>query len=100
MDSTPGQDRVKGFFSSSESPRPDLLERVSTRVVVVVVREPFFVVTSVICLRISGHRSEVTKIVYHMAQAFRLLLRSYHSGFVGTISTLFCYVNIKLILFL
>ena len=44
MDSTPGQDRVKGFFSSSESPRPDLLERVSTQVVVVVVvvREPFF----------------------------------------------------------
>ena len=45
------------------------------------------------------HRSEVTKIVYHMAQVFRLLPRSYHSGFVGTISTLFCYVNIKVILF-
>jgi len=29
--------------------------------------------------------------------SFRLLLRFYHSGFVGTISTLFCYVNIKLI---
>ena len=32
-------------------------------------------------------------------RSFRLLLRSYHSGFVGTISTLFGYVNIKLILF-
>ena len=30
---------------------------------------------------------------------FRLLLRSYHSGFGGTISTLFCNVKIKLILF-
>ena len=65
----------------------------------VVVGELFFLVTSTICVRIRGHRSEVTRIVYHMAQVFRLLLRSYHSGFVGTISTLFCYVNIKLILF-
>ena len=74
-------------------------ETVCTWVVVVVVRELFSLVTSAICVRIRGHRSEVTKIDYHMAQVFRLLLRSYHSGFVGTISTLFCYVNIKLILF-
>ena len=31
--------------------------------------------------------------------SFRLLLHSYDSGLVGTISTVFCYVNIKLILF-
>ena len=30
--------------------------------------------------------------------SFRLLLRSYHTGFVGTVSTLFCFVNNKLIL--
>ena len=75
-----------GWFSS--------LERVSTLVVVVVVRELFSIVTSAICVRIGGHRSEVTKIVYHMAEVFRLLLPSYHNGFVGTISSLFCYVNI------
>ena len=79
----------------------ELIERVCTRVVVVVVvvRELFSPLTSAICAWIRGHRSEVTKIVYHMAQFFRLLLRSYHSCLVGTISTLFCYVNIKLILF-
>ena len=64
-----------------------------------VVREPFPLMMSVICVRIRGHRSEFTKTVYHVAQVFRLLLHSYHSGFVGTVSTLFCYVNIKLILF-
>ena len=42
--------------------------RVSGRVVVVVVRELFSLVT-----------------VYHMTQGFRLLLRSHHSKFVGTI---------------
>ena len=63
------------------------------------VKEPFFLMTSVIFfVWIRGHRSEVTKIVYNMAQVFHLPLHSYHSGFVGTISTLFCYVNIKLIL--
>ena len=69
----------------------DSLERVSTWVVMVVVevRELFSLVTSAICVRIGGHRPEVTKIVYHMAQVFRLLLRSYHSGFVGTIFSLF-----------
>ena len=76
--------------------RTETKERVSTRVVVVVVRELFLLVTSAICVWIRGHRSEVTKIVYHMAQVFRLLLHSYHSRFVGTISTLFCYVNTKL----
>ena len=64
-----------------------ILQRVSTRVVVVVVvfRELFYLVTSAFYVRIRGHRSEVTKIVYHMTQVFRLLLRSYHSEFVGTI---------------
>ena len=61
--------------------------RVSGRVVVVVVvvRELFSLVTSTICVRIRGQRSEVTKIVYHMTQVFRLLLRSHRSEFVGTI---------------
>ena len=61
--------------------------RVSTRVVVVVVvvRELFSLVTSVICVRIRGQRSEVAKIVYHMTQVFCLLLRSHHSEFVVTI---------------
>ena len=63
------------------------------------VRELFPLMTSVICVQIRGHRSEVMKVVYHIAQVFHLLLRSYHSGFIGTISTLFCYVNIKLIFF-
>ena len=60
------------------------------------VRELFSLVTSAICVLIRGHWSEVTKIVYHMVQVFRLLLRSYHSGFLWAISTLVCYVNIKL----
>ena len=60
-------------------------------VVVVVVRELFSPGTSAICVRIRGHRSEVTRIVYHMGQVY--------SGLVGTISTLFCYANIKFILF-
>ena len=76
----------------------ETVERVNTRVVVVVVRELFSLMTSAIYVWIKGHRSEVTKTVYHMAQVFCLLLRSYHSGFVGTSSSLFCYVNIKLIL--
>ena len=63
------------------------------------VRELFSLLTSVICVPIRAHRSEVIKIIYHMAPVFHLQLHSYHSGFVGTISTLFCYVNIKLILF-
>ena len=46
-------------------------ERVSTWVIVVmvlvVVRELFSFVTSAICVQIRGHRSEVTRIVYHMA---------------------------------
>ena len=69
--------------------------RVSTGVVVVTI---FSLDVSDLCAD-QRLRSEVTKIVYHMAQVLRLLLRSYHSGFVGTISTLFCYINIKLILF-
>ena len=54
---------------------------ITARVVVIVVRELFSLVTSAICVRIRGQRSEVTKIVYHMTQVFRLL----HSEFVGTI---------------
>ena len=48
------------------------LESVSARVVVVVVvvRELFSFVLSAICVRTRGLRSEVTKIVYHMAQLF------------------------------
>ena len=34
-------------------------------------------------------RSEVTKIVYHMTKVFRLVLRSHHSEFVGTIRLYF-----------
>ena len=73
------------------SVRPEMtsvfLARVSGRVVVVVVvvRELFSLVTSAICVRIRGQSSEVTKIVYHMTQVFRLLLCSHHSDFVGTI---------------
>ena len=71
------------MYSFINVPLPSLLQRVSTRVVVVmvVVRERFSFVMSAICVRIRG-----------------LLLRSYHSGFVGTISTLFRYVIIKLTL--
>ena len=58
-----------------------VIARVSGRVVVVVVRELFSLVTSAICVRIRGQ----TKIVYHMTQVFCLLLRSHHSEFVGTI---------------
>ena len=51
--------------------------------VVVVVREPIFCGdVSDLC---ADQRSKVTKIVYHMTQVFRLLLRSHHSEFVGTI---------------
>ena len=46
------------------------LERVSTRVTVVVVRELFSLLTSAICVRVRGHRSEVMKIVYHMVHLF------------------------------
>ena len=63
--------------------RPKLFERVRTRVVVVVVRELLFLVTSVICVRIRGRGSEVTTISYHFCSDFRLQLRSYRSGFVG-----------------
>ena len=49
-------------------PLPILVERVGREVAVV--REPFSFVTSVICVQIRGHRSEVMRIVYHMAQVF------------------------------
>ena len=53
---------------------PVFTERVSTQVVVV--RELFSLVMSAICVWIRGHRSEVTKIAYHMARVFHLLLCS------------------------
>ena len=68
----------------------------------VVVRELFSLVTSAICVRIRGHRSDVTRIVYTdgLSQVFVCCcVLTTLSGFIGTISTLFCYVNIKLILF-
>ena len=76
----------------------DVVERVSTRVVVVVVRERFSLVMSAIWVWIRGHRSEVTRLVYHMAQVF-VYCCILTTGFVGPISTLFCCVNIKLVLF-
>ena len=48
----------------------------------VVVRELLFLVTSVICVRIRGRRSEVTTTPYHIRLDFRLKRRSYHNGFV------------------
>ena len=51
----------------------------------VVVRELVSLMTSAICVLIRGQRSEVTKSVHHMTQVFRLLLRSHHSEFAGTI---------------
>ena len=44
-----------------------LMERVSTRVVVV---ELLSLVTSTICVRIRGHMSEAMRIVYHMVHIF------------------------------
>ena len=55
---------------SHPHPHSVIVERVSTWVVVVVIRELFSLVTSVICVRIRGHRSEVKRIVYHIAQVF------------------------------
>ena len=55
---------------SHPHPHSITVERVSTWVVAVVVRELFSCVTSAICVRIRGHRSEVTRIVYHIAQVF------------------------------
>ena len=47
---------------------------------------------------VTSHRSQVRGNEDYLpyGSSFHLLLGSYHSGFVGTISTLFCYVNIKL----
>ena len=57
-------------------------KRVRTRVVVVVVRELLFLVTSVICVRIRGRGSEVTTTPYHIRLDFRLKQRPCHNGFV------------------
>ena len=50
--------------------------------VVAVVRELLFRVTSAICVRIRDCTSEVTTTPYHFRSDFRLKLRSYQSGFV------------------
>ena len=64
--------------------KPKTFKRVRTQVVVVVVvvRELLFLVTSVICVRIRGRGSEVTTTPYHIRSDFRLKRRSYHNGFV------------------
>ena len=92
---------VLNFMETAPTDRKGRLQRVSTWVVVVavVVRELFSLEASAICVQIRGDRSEVTKLFTTMAQVFCLLLCSYHSGFVETVTTLFCCVNIKLILF-
>ena len=68
-----GGDRLK-MKGSGMSTEPHLsslplhkltTERVSTRVVVGVVRELFSLVMSAICVQIRGHGSEVTRTVYH-----------------------------------
>ena len=62
-----------------------IFKRVRTRVVVVVVvvRELFFLVTSVICVQIKGCtcRSEVTTTPYHIRSDFPLKWHSYDNGF-------------------
>ena len=50
--------------------RFSILERVSTRVTVAVVRELFSLLTSTICVRVRGQRSEVMRIIYHMVHLF------------------------------
>ena len=70
-----------------------------SRVIVVVVRELFYHVTSAICVWKEVTAGQRLRGRLPHGSCFRLLLHSYHIGFVGTISTLFCYVNIKLILF-
>ena len=62
--------------------------------VMVVVRELLSLVTSVICVWIRGYEDCLPH-----GSDFCLLLCIYHSGLVGTISTLFCYINSKLVLF-
>ena len=78
-------------------PLPILVERVGREVVVV--REPFSLVTSVTDL-CADQRSQVRgyEDCFPHGSSFHLLMCSYHSGFIGTISILFCYVNIKLLL--
>ena len=61
-------------------------------VVVVVVRELLFLVTSVICVRIRGHGSEVTTTPYHIRSDFCLKQRSYHNGFIVVF---LCYLSHK-----
>ena len=67
-----------------------LFERVRTRMVMVVVRA--LLATTVICMWIRGHRSEVTD---QFCSDFHLQLRSYQSGFIVLFPC--CDVNIKLI---
>ena len=70
--------KMKGSRMSAETHLSSLplhkltTERVSTQVVVVVVRELFSLVMSATYVQIRGHahRSEVMRPVYHMAQVF------------------------------
>ena len=83
-------------FSFTGPTQWNSLERVSTPVVVVVV-----VVSCDVSDLCADQRSQVRgyEDCLPHGPSFRLLLHSHHSGFVGTISTFFCYVNIKLVLF-
>ena len=58
------------------------IKRVRRRVVVVVVRELLFLVTSVVCVWIRGRGSEVTTTPYHIHSDFHEKQHSYHNGFV------------------
>ena len=67
----------------------------------VVVREQFFLSCDVSDL-CADQRTQVRgyeDCLLH-GSSFRLLMHSHHSGFVGTMSTLFYYINIKLVLFI
>ena len=69
-------------------------------VVVVVVRELFSLVTSSICVRVRDNRSEVTKLLTTWLKFFvYYCIFTTVEPIVGTISTLFCCVNIKLMHF-
>ena len=66
------------------------------QVVVVVIRELLFLVTSVICVWIRGSGSEVTTAPYHFCSHFRPQLCSYRSEFI-VLFPRYLSVNIKLL---
>ena len=61
------------------------LVRVSTRVVVVVVRELFYLVTPAICVWIRGRGQRLRRLFTIWLNWDFLLVRSHHNEFVGTI---------------